>query len=849
VTATVDPTAIPADDTSLTACRVIPLVTGWTVRWAAGDAAPDNVRRRRFPAEVPGCVHTALLRAGLIDEPYVDSGWLKSAWIGRCDWVYERIFDLEGHASTGGVDVLVFHGVDTVAVVHLNGREVGRCQNMHRPHRLDITGQLQLTGNLLTVHIAAPLAECERLAASQSDRPIAMPGIGQYNRLRKMACGFGWDWAPPLNPVGLWGGVELQRGDPRAIESVSVRVTDGSTDSCAVVKLGVILRCVADASDRPLKLRAVLHEPDGEQVADVAADVDTVEDAIALTLDVSEPRWWFPRGYGEQPLYGLRVELIEADTGLLVNRWHRDIGLRRVRIDRSGDDVGSAFRVCVNDRTVFCLGYNWVPGDTLLSRNDEARMNARIDDAIGCGVNMLRVWGGGVYESEAFYDRCDRDGILVWQDFAFACAMYDEDALADEVRREAEHQVARLAWRPSLVLWCGGNECVWFHRSQNGWAERVGRCGWGEGFYGRLLPSVIDRVDPGRPYVANSPMGASLAEPADDVRHGPQHLWDAWNREPAEAFLRFRPRFASEFGFCSAASPRTLREAMPATPEGQLREAVWARLLATNGRSKLEARLAEVFGERVNRPQAAGGPDFEVWCVLTQAMQARAMELAVTWFRSLWPHCAGALVWQLQDSWPAVSWSVVDYAGRRKLAWYALRRAMKPTRLAVVPNDQGRLDVVAINQADGVWNCRATVRAYDKSGSLLCEDRLTLIAPSRSVTRTPWPGRSLASIPGGGLLVADAADQRYVWSNPDPHPTLVEPPRFALEDLHHGAWRLTAHDLMRDVALADAQGELMITPCIEQGFTLLPGESMLIQAHHDSPTLTPPPRVLGAWWA
>ncbi len=389
-----------------------------------------------------------------------------------------------------------------------------------------------------------------------------MPGITPYNGVRKMACGFGWDWAPPLDTCGL-GMVSLRERDAARIDAVAVETESADGGRNAVVSV-----TVRGSNVGGVRARLVLEDPEGERVAESEASFD--EQGSATTeLRVPDARWWQPRGHGEQPRYTLTTTLapkrgqppFPSETGVVPVSQTRRIGLRTVEIDRSPDDpadpeAGTRFAVMVNGREVFCRGFNWIPSDTLLDRVDPAATQRRIDDALKAGANTIRVWGGGVAESEAFYDRCDEEGLLVWQDFHFACAMYDEARLRAEVVAEAAHLADRLAWRPSLALFCGGNECLWFHRLQPGWAEAVGENGWGECFYGEVLPEAVAARSPGSAYITNSPSGRDLLSPADDEDHGTQHPWDAWNREPGEAYLRSRPRFAAEFGFCVPPTPR-----------------------------------------------------------------------------------------------------------------------------------------------------------------------------------------------------------------------------------------------------------------------------------------------------
>ncbi|BAM03312.1 glycoside hydrolase family 2 protein [Phycisphaera mikurensis] len=812
-----DAAAAPAD-----------LSAGWALR-CSGDAAPPEVRSAEVTTDAPASVHTALLAAELIDEPYRGGAWEKLRWIGRCGWSWTRRFaaDPDGPALE-----LVLAGVDGPAEVLLNGGSLGRCENGFRPHAFDLGERLRRR-NTLEVRFAPPTGSA--VAAAEGPHPIAMPGITPYNGVRKMACGFGWDWAPPLDTCGLSGAVTLRPRDAARIDALAV-----STESADRGRNAVVSATVRGSNAAGERVRLRLSDPTRGVVA--AGEATLGDDGVATaTLRVREPAWWWPRGCGEQPLYELTATLRARTADGTVTR---RVGLRTVEIDRSPDDpaepaAGTRFAVRVNGREVFCRGFNWIPSDTLLDRVDPATTQARLDEALAAGANAIRVWGGGVAESDAFFDRCDEEGILVWQDFPFACAMYDEAQLAGEVREEATHLADRLAWRPSLALWCGGNECLWFHRSQPGWAEAVGDTGWGEGFYGELLPEAVAERSPGSAYVINSPSGRSLGSPADDENHGPQHPWDAWNREPGEAYLRTRPRFAAEFGFCGAAHAQTLRWATPGVPEADRSEAAWGFLMATRGRAKMEARLDEVFGRA-----AVPGPDdpplaLDAWVYATQLMQSRAVELGAGWYRSLQPRCSGTLVWQLQDSWPAVSWSVIDFFGRRKLAWYGSRRSMGDHAAALLAAENDPANLAFVRFAPAGWSRGVPVRlrAVDAAGEELASADVPLradpAATAEILLRAAVPAElTAAAQESGGLVVADDPTLgRRVWAPAPDHAMHLPEPRFDLAAERSAgtlAVTVTAHTLLRD-AVVDPGPSLADAPADEQTRTLLPGETALFR--------------------
>ena len=421
-----------------------------------------------------------------------------------------------------------------------------------------------------------------------------------------------------------------------------------------------------------------------------------------LTFDVDRPRRWWPIGHGEQPLYTLRVELLGEDGAVIDAAEHR-VGLRTVELDigqdRPGDDrpadglgSGSRMRLLVNGVPIYCKGTNWIPDDCFPSRVGRNRYRRRVEQATAANMNMLRVWGGGLYESGDFYEICDELGVMVWQDFLLACAAYAEDeATAGEVAAEAADNVARLARHPSLVLWNGCNENLWgwFDWSQDGvpWPEAIGDRGWGLTYYFETLPQTVARLAPATPYWPGSPStGPTLddfhARHANDNENGNRHVWNVWHGPGHYLnYLGHYPRFCSEFGFHGPATWPTIERS---TPADQRRwDSRVMRLHNKNGLSEIgdgqdksTARMADDF----DAPPATTGDGFDDWLYLSAAMQARALSVGVGWFRSLFPWNNGSLIWQLNDCWPCSSWSLIDGDGRLKPLWYAARRFFAPAR-------------------------------------------------------------------------------------------------------------------------------------------------------------------------
>lgn len=506
--------------------EVVQLTEDWSLRHG------ESLLR----AQVPGCVHTDLLTAGLIPDPFLGVNEPEVAWVGRRAWTYVRDVAAtdtaeEGHERTD----LVFDGLDTAATVTLDGRELGRTRNMHRHHRFDVTGR----HGQLKVDFASAYDEAASVRALTGERPNVYPEPFQY--IRKMASSFGWDWGPTLVTAGIWRPVRLERWSTARLAGVRPLVTvEGGTGR---VEVRVEVERTAQGADRSLAVRAT--------VAGVEAHAAVDGTRAVLTLDVPDVSLWWPRGYGAQPLYDLEVALVEdgPEAGRPLDSWQRRIGFRNVELDRSEDEHGTGFTFVVNGVRVFVRGVNWIPDDVFPSRITPERYRTRLRQTAEAGVDLVRIWGGGIYEDDAFYDACDELGLMVWQDFLFACAAYpEEQPLRGEVEAEARDNVVRLMPHPSLVLWNGNNENLWGFRDWD-WEPELAGDSWGGGYYLDLLPRIVAELDPTRPYTAGSPWSGSWDHHPNDPAHGTHHSWEVWNRRDYAEYRDSVPRFVSEFGW------------------------------------------------------------------------------------------------------------------------------------------------------------------------------------------------------------------------------------------------------------------------------------------------------------
>ncbi|MEU8652476.1 glycoside hydrolase family 2 protein [Streptomyces sp. NPDC048737] len=685
---------------------VTQLTEGWSLRHGG----------ELLEATVPGCVHTDLLAAGVIPDPFAGLNETEVAWVGRRAWTYVRdladLADLTHDGAHERTD-LVLDGLDTAAHLTLGGRPVGTTRNMHRRYRFDVTGR---TGPL-EIRFASAYDEAAAVRAVTGERPNVYPEPSQY--IRKMACSFGWDWGPTLVTAGIWRPVRLEHWSTARIAGVRPLVTVDEGTGRVEVRLEV--ERTARGRERTLRAEA--------RLAGARAEAVLTGDEAVLYLEVPGARLWWPRGYGEQPLYDLHLVLSDDESGPL-DTWHRRIGFRTVALDRSADEHGTGFTLVVNGVRIFARGVNWIPDDAFPSRITPERYRTRLTQAAGANIDLVRVWGGGIYEDDAFYDACDEMGLMVWQDFLFACSAYpEEQPLRGEVEAEARDNVVRLMPHPSLILWNGNNENLWGFRDW-GWEGALAGDSWGEGYYLGLLPRVVAELDPTRPYTAGSPWSGSWDHHPNDPAHGTHHSWEVWNRQDYAEYRANVPRFVAEFGWQAPPAQATLRRALPGERLAPDSPGMLHHQKAEDGNGKLDRGVARHF------PLPEG--DFDRWHYLTQLVQARAVAAGIEHWRSHWPVCAGTIVWQLNDCWPVTSWAAVDSDGRPKPLYHELRRVYADRLLTLQPGTDGPV-LAAVNQAAEPWPTAVTLRRWRADGTLVHESVLDVTVGPRSVVRLPVP--------------------------------------------------------------------------------------------------------------
>ena len=755
------------------------LAAGWKVHdfapgegLALGVHQPGHVDSDWLDIPVPGDVHRALIAAGRIADPYYDRNESACAWMEQREWWYRLAFDgLAEQAASDERLHLVFEGLDTFATIYLNGEQIGEHHNMFRPAAVDVSGRLRPhQRNVLGVRFDPPL---QRIAGKTLSAWGRNP---ERTAMRKAQFGYGWDWGPRLPTIGIWRPVRISRERRATLVGVNFTTLDISP---ARERAAVAVRVEAERFGAPVPLTASVHlsSPAGGSVATSQVALEGDGPALDATtyLTVNRPELWWTHDLGNPTVYDLTVSLRDGDSLLAEER--QRVGIRTLVLDQSPDPLERGtrfFRFILNGVPIFARGADWIPCDSFVGAIGPGRRTALLERARDANMNMLRVWGGGIYEDDHFYAECDRLGMLVWQDFMFACAMYPEDDpdFIAEVDAEARYQVRRLRTHPSLALWCGNNENQWLHDRQ--YWNVADPPPYGALYYDTILPRAVADLDGHTPYWPGSPFGGNDHNSREE---GNVHNWEVWHGnfprrfgEPPRrettpesvSFLRYAEdmgRFISEFGMHAAPVEETLRRAIPADQLYHHSPSMdWHN--KDNPKNKGDDLMLGTTGL----------PDsLEQYITFSQIAQAEGLKFGVEHFRRRKPHCSGTLVWQLDDCWPVLSWSVLDYYGFGKASYYYLRRAYAPVLASFKPSAEGGLELWMTNDTLADLRDTAVVHLATFDGHVVWDGTREFHVPagaSRAVAC--WPPGELAGGPDRYVRVGSSnglfAPNRYFFA-------------------------------------------------------------------------------------
>ncbi|MEO6875667.1 MAG: glycoside hydrolase family 2 protein [Opitutaceae bacterium] len=633
---------------------VLPLAA---VAWQFRDASSSS---RWRSADVPGGVHRDLLRHRLIPDPFYGTNELDLQWIEQHDWEYRATFRVSAALLAEKEIELACDGLDTLATVFLNGHQIATSDNMFVPLRVSVRSALRPDRNELRFHFASAGRAITKLRPSHHPKEFN-DSVGRCSVLRKQQCQFGWDWGPRFVTAGIWRDLRLEAWSNHRLVDARIAQTHARHGG---VTVAVVPQLAGRATNITYDLTVSFA---GQIVAAVSGS------AADLQTEIPHPQLWWPSGQGAQPLY--TVALVARDSaGHEFGRWSRRIGLRTIVLDRSRDRWGESFQFVVNGRPVFAKGANWIPAHSFTAGLTRADYERDLRSAVRANMNMMRVWGGGIYEDEAFYDVCDELGLLVWQDFMFACTIYPGDrAFLTSVRAEANAQVTRLRHRACLALWCGNNEIEGLNWELLEKTPAL-RCHY-DALFEQLLPAAVTEHDGVTAYWPTSPSrgpgrsndGAikTLGEKTGDT-----HFWDVWHaRHPVKDYEKWQFRFVSEFGMQSYSSPATQATFCPADEAN-----VFGPVMENHQKNAAGNQIILDYVSRIYRfPK-----DQPALIYLSQLNQAYCMQTGVEHYRRIAPRCMGAIYWQLNDCWPVASWSSIEFTGRWKALHHVARRFFAP---------------------------------------------------------------------------------------------------------------------------------------------------------------------------
>ncbi len=610
-------------------------------------------------ASVPGSVFGDLLKAGKIPDPFWRDNEMKVLPLMEHDYSCSRKFDVPTEILEKDHVILRCHGLDTIAEIEINGEQAGKADNMHRTWLFDVKKFLKSERNDIRISFASSTKYIRNkfTAHRVEGTEDAMEG---FPFLRKAHCMFGWDWGPRLPDCGIWRDIELIAYDNARIRDVLIR----QCHEDGIVTLLVDTH-IEGSEDSSIKTEVIVTGPNGKIYTSNGKYCEII---------IEDPQLWWPAGFGNQPLYRVDVTISLDETEL--DHWSGRIGLRTLTIcrEKDTDGYGESFCHMVNGMKIFAMGADYIPEDNLLSRRSPERTRRLLEDARLANMNTIRVWGGGHYPDDWFYDICDELGMLVWQDFMFACAVYDlTEEFEENIRAELTDNIRRLRHHPSLALWCGNNEMEDFVRQGNWVTEKKQTADYIK-MYEYIFPQILKTEDPDAFYWPSSPSSGGSFDGPNNPDRGDVHYWDVWHGlKPFTEYRKFLFRYVSEFGFQSFPCMETIKSFTE--PEDRN---PFSRIMEKHQRNaSANGRIAEYLSQTYLYPTS-----FDSFVYASQLLQAQAMQYGVEHWRRHRGYCMGAVIWQLNDCWPVVSWSSIDYYGRWKALHYFEKRFFAPVLIS-----------------------------------------------------------------------------------------------------------------------------------------------------------------------
>ena len=643
---------------------------------------------------IPGSVYSAYLENGMMEDPFYRENELDAFDLLRDDFEFKKVFSVGSDVLDAAHKLLVCEGLDTIADVIVNGKALGHAENMHITWEWELGDLLTKGDNEIVIRFRSPIE-----AAMEADE--VHPSWGStdctpgFMHIRKAHCMYGWDWGSRLPDAGIWRNIGIAAYDEAAIDSVLV--LQEHEPGKVTLNIKPSLKFADVASDK-LTVRAVVTSPDGQKYEQECLLSDISGESCGMILTIDNPKLWWPNGFGEQPLYTVNVAIVY--DGMLCDSWERRIGLRTLTVSTEKDEYGEEFCHIVNGVKVFAMGGDYIPEDNVLARVTPERTRKLLEDAKAANFNSVRVWGGGYYPNDFFYDICDELGLMVWQDLMFACAYYYLTPEFDaSIRLEAEQNLKRLRHHASLALISGNNE---MEEEQLGGMLSSIQHEWMPGLSGEegfmphtrrhhadyikmfeyILPQVAAEHAPQTFWWPSSPSSGGSFDDPQDPNRGDCHYWDVWHGlKPFTDYRKYFFRYASEFGFQSFPHIKTIESFT--FPEDRN---IFSRIMERHQRnSTANSRIISYMAQTFRYPSSF---DNLVYC--SQLLQAEAIRYGVEHWRRNRGRCMGAIIWQLNDNWPVASWASIDYYGRWKALHYYAKRFFAPIMISAC--EKGELD-------------------------------------------------------------------------------------------------------------------------------------------------------------
>ncbi|CAG7655876.1 glycoside hydrolase family 2 protein [Paenibacillus allorhizosphaerae] len=693
-------------------------------------ASPGLDDRFWITARVPGDVHSALIERNIIENPYFGHNDAKSRWIEQKEWWYRTQFDYAKEEGGEEKHELTFEGLDTFATVYVNGLEIGTTDNMLMAHTFDVSRVLVNGRNTIAVKF-------DPLYLHNRDKQQFQWSSYTKERpwLRKAAMNFGWDWGPRMVTVGIWGKVCIERKRWARLNSVFARTVQASENN-AIVRVDFDVTAYRRDHSRECEIR--LRDAEGKTVASSKVPVPGTKGIVDLAVE--QPQLWWTHDLGTPYLYELEVALLS--NGETVDEYRTALGIRTIELKLKDEQGRNAFVFLLNGVKLFAKGANWIPADHFIGAIPDERYRDLISLSVDGNMNMLRVWAGGIYEKDVFYDECDRRGVLVWQDFAFANALFPDfnRNFMDNVRKEVEYAVKRLRNRTSLAIWCGNNEIDWLYDMKTSGGDLT--CPfYGERIYHELIPDVLEELDNSRAYWPSSPFGGNDANDPDE---GDRHNWQVWHgsvypRKSGEAplldysiqgvtFKNYKKDFtlfSSEFGMHASANRYTLEKNIP---EGQF---YWGSVEMAYRNKDTNHQKGILLMEGYT-----GIPgNIEEYMNFSMLTQAEGLKYGIEHYRRNKHRTSGSLIWQLNDSWPGTSWSLIDYELLPKASFYYAKKFYDPMLLSLDHEPGQDLQVWVVSDRLEACKGKVTLSVYDFGGALVSTHSFDASVPVNQAVR------------------------------------------------------------------------------------------------------------------